>query len=108
MSYDAISGSGAIVCIHVATRRSPILRATRDEPLEEADSGWQFLCGASGHAASDAQVWRLDEVVAYDPSVRELLDEPPNKSFERNPVTYEWCEQEYKIEEAEQGDIPNA
>lgn len=43
----------AMVCVHVA-RGAPILRAIRDEPLEEADSGWQFLCN-SGEDEREAE-----------------------------------------------------
>ena len=39
--------SAAIVCEEVAVQGASILYAKRSEPLEEADSGWQFLCGAA-------------------------------------------------------------
>ena len=100
MSYEDIAGCAAIICIHVAHRKAPILYASRSEPLESADSGWQFLCGEPGHGGPDAQVWRLDEVVSLDPSLREILDAAPDSAFERDPVTFEW----YSAATNEQGE----
>ena len=95
MAYEDIQQSGAFICKHIDYPRRPILRVTRDHPVADEDSGWQFLCGASSHDASDAAIWRLEEVVALDPTVRSLLDSEPCHSFERTSSGGVWVESQY-------------
>ncbi|MGI8908475.1 MAG: immunity protein Imm33 domain-containing protein [Candidatus Sumerlaeaceae bacterium] len=64
----------AILCTHVARERLPILRAIRDEPETEEDSGWQFHCGLDCHDnPDDAEVWLVFEVLNYDPSLNKII-----------------------------------
>ena len=58
--------AAAIVCREVAVDHAYILYAERSEPVEEADSGWQFLCGRTTEDPEAAQVWALREVLAHD------------------------------------------
>lgn len=90
MSYDDIAGCGAIICRHVAYPDVPILRATRDEPLQPEDSGWQFLCGVTGHTSADGRLWRLDEVVKLDRSILDILENAAGTSFARDSMNGPW------------------
>ena len=63
----------AIVCRHVADGTADIRHAVRDVPIEDADSGWQFLCGANGHDIDDAEVWSSGTVARHEPSLVKFL-----------------------------------
>jgi len=79
-----------IVCEHVA-QGAPILRGARDEPLEEADSGWQFLCNSGVFENQDnAQVWALHEVLEIDPALGEFIDHPPGTVIVRESASAPW------------------
>lgn len=62
-------------CRHVHLG-APILRAVRDEPLDENDSGWALVCGAD-HMPEEFMIVDLDRYVSRDMSLVELLDLPP-------------------------------
>jgi hypothetical protein len=66
----------AIVCVHIA-QGAPILRAIRDEPLDEADSGWQFVCDSGEEEReAEAQVWALKNVVKDDDALASFVERP--------------------------------
>jgi len=95
MSYNDYRRCGAIICKHISDEKLPILRATRDAPLQPEDSGWQFTCAIRSHNAADAAIWRLEEVALLDSSLLPILDSEPGTSFQRaslhepwQPVTY--------------------
>ncbi len=90
MSYEDLKRSAAIICKHISYPERPILRATRDLPLEPEDSGWQFLCGVENHTDRRGQVWALQEVAALDPALSNILDAEPKVSFERSTVDMPW------------------
>ena len=90
MSYEDLKQSAAIICTHISYPEHPILRATRDDPLEPEDSGWQFLCGTASHGESRGLVVALNEVAAMDPSLLNILDSKPKVSFERSTVDTPW------------------
>ena len=90
MSYNDTSRCGAIICTHISDGKLPILRASRDEPLEPLDSGWQFTCGVSDHDAEDAALWLVEEVVQLDPSIRAIIDSAPGIAFERASLGAAW------------------
>jgi len=79
----------AIVCDHVALFDEPILRAVRDEPLEEVDSGWQFLCGGDSHS-TNAKIWAVHEVLSREPTLAPFIDLPPGTSLWRESAQDEW------------------
>lgn len=70
----ALHPRGAVVvCEHVAELGYPILRAKRDEPDFDEDTGWQFLCNR--HTPETRPLfWALEEVVNYEPTLREFVD----------------------------------
>ncbi len=82
----------AIVCVHVAHEHLPILRATRDEPLEEVDSGWQFLCGTARDTGdpSTGKVWAVYEVLELEPSLRPFIEYPAGTVLTREYANGGW------------------
>ena len=84
-------GGAAIVCGHVANSQFPILRATRDEPIEPADTGWQFTCNrVESEVPQEAQVWSLGEVIDLEPSLAPFMNCPVDTTIERKDKTSEW------------------
>jgi hypothetical protein len=90
VSYEDLKGSAAILCEHISYPDRPILRATRDVPVEPEDSGWQFLCGVENHDKSNGVVWLLEELAGLDSSLRSILDSEPEASFERSTADGAW------------------
>ena len=84
-------GRAAIVCRHCASGKRPILYAERDEPVENVDSGWQFLCDVEQHDnVEDAEVWSVEEVLQAEPTLRRFIDLPPGCSLTRADAKSEW------------------
>ena len=81
----------AILCPHVAQEGLPILYAERSEPVDAADSGWQFLCD-SGRPEdhSKAQIWSLEEVLGRDASLHTILGAPAGTRIRRRDNTAPW------------------
>jgi hypothetical protein len=90
MGYEDIKRSAAIVCKHISYPERPILRATRDVPVDPADSGWQFLCGVADHRNIRGAIWALEEAACLDASLREILDAEPEVSFKRSTLGGSW------------------
>lgn len=85
------STEAAIVCTHVAKGEEPIVCAVRDEPVDAADSGWQFLCaGSHVDPDKDAQVWSLSEVIAAEPSLAGLIEAPIGTRLLRQDERSPW------------------
>lgn len=82
---------GAIVCYHVAKEGYPILYARRDSPVCPEDSGWQFLCySGKEEKVDEAQTWSVDEVLEFEPSLRELIGCEPIAVLRRTNKTASW------------------
>ena len=90
MSYNDYRGCAAIICKHISDGKLPILRATRDAPLEPEDSGWQFICGIHSHNTADAAIWSLEEVARLDSSLLTILDSEPGTTFQRRSLQEPW------------------
>ena len=84
------TGPAAIVSEDVAVGRLPILYAARDEPVEPADSGWQFTSGRPDATAGGAKVWALKSVIEREPSLAEFLHLPPGAILERRGAGLAW------------------
>jgi hypothetical protein len=96
--YD-IADSAAIVCKHVVNDGLPIRLARRDEPVHDVDTGWQFHCDVEDHSRDDsALVVAVREVVALDPSVLPILDNPPRTAFRRESPDANWSPEPYENE----------
>jgi hypothetical protein len=80
----------AIVCSHVARDHAPILRAVRDEPEMDEDSGWQFLCDKNNENSDEAQVWLVCEVLEDHPSLSEIIESPPGTIATRLHESEPW------------------
>ena len=90
MSDGSIMRSAAIVCGEVATRSAPILYAARSESVDEADSGWQFLCGAGNEDIRAAQIWAVHEVLEIDQSLAPYIGFPAGTVLQRESPDNEW------------------
>ena len=85
------SSGAAILCPHVAHEGLPILYAERSEPVDAADSGWQFLCDSGRpEDPSKAQIWSLAEVVAKDASLQTILGAPAGTRMHRRDHGAPW------------------
>src|SRR5207244_10126541 len=82
--------AGAIVCGEIALDRSAILYAARSEPVDEIDSGWQFLCGARTENPATASVWALGHVLTYEPSLETYLAMPAGTVLSRQTSRDRW------------------
>jgi hypothetical protein len=81
-----------IVCQHISIGSSEVIRRmVRDVPIEDNDSGWQALCDSGKNEdMNKAQVWSIDEILAFDPSVQPILDSPYGCSFSRRDRKDAW------------------
>ena len=82
--------SAAIVCGDIAAEGAPILYAERSAPEEDADSGWQFLCGAEAEKWEDAQVWSIGEILAKESSLESYLSSPVGTVLSRLTTDSAW------------------
>lgn len=81
----------AIICVHAASVKHPIMLAERSVPEEPADTGWQFLCSKETHEnAEDARIWSLQEIVEFEPSLKGLLNRPPGTTLHRVSPDSPW------------------
>jgi hypothetical protein len=87
---NEIMNLGAIVCGDVAKGTRPILYAERTDPVDEADSGWQFSCGSYSDDAKLAQLWTVNEVVESEPSLGEYVGMPFGTALRRENVGAPW------------------
>ncbi len=89
-SSSIIANAGAIVCAHVAAGE-PILRATRDNPMDPDDSGWQFLCDSGAdERIEDAQIWSVTQVAEREPSLLPFINSPVGTTMSRTDADSEW------------------
>ena len=82
--------AAAIVCGEIAQDNAPILYAYKSLPEDEADSGWQFLCGKDEENWELAKVWSLNEVLEYEPSLMNFIELPTGTILERDSVNSPW------------------
>ncbi|HID69174.1 MAG TPA: DUF2185 domain-containing protein [Desulfobacterales bacterium] len=82
--------TAAIVCGHIAKQGLPILSAFRTEPESLEDSGWQFFCGKAEEDPDLAQVWLLEEVLKFEPSLAEYIDLQPGAQVWRSDKNEAW------------------
>jgi len=92
MKKEQYDNSGiAIVCSHVATQGCPILYAERTEAIDEADSGWQFLC-YTGVDEEDAKIWSVNEIIELEPSLKDFMNRPVGTTLFRKDGNSPWQE----------------
>lgn len=94
MKSEHIDRSGAaIVCPFVAQKRMPIVYAFRDERIEPADTGWQFLSEMEV-SVDDLKVLSISEVLEYEPSLTDYIDLPEGTELSRRSGYCDWCVKE--------------
>jgi hypothetical protein len=88
MSDPLFDNKGVIVLLH---DDRPFCYAARDEPVDEADSGWQFSAYAEGcDDAASAQIWTLSEVLDQQPTLRRFMALPHGTVLRRIGSGDEW------------------
>lgn len=87
-----MNGRAAFICRHVIESGLPVLRARYDEPVDDADSGWQFSCNLNPEDESTAVLCALDEVLQQDSSLNALLASPkrPGEALVRQGTSSSW------------------
>lgn len=65
---------------------APILYVAHDED----DDGWQFLDGESSPTTDSAAIVSFAEIVAHDPSLRDLSDLPAGWVATRRSIANPW------------------
>ena len=82
---------GAIICKHAAVERRPILYARRDEPVDPADSGWQFQCGLGVEEdPASFKLLSIEEIVRLEPTLKDHLDAPCGTVMYRRASGQAW------------------
>lgn len=89
MTEGSIMRCAAIVCAEVAAN-APILRASRSSPVDEADSGWQFVCGKIHENADGIQIWAVHQVLERDETLVPYIGFPAGTVLERKSAGDEW------------------
>lgn len=89
MITEVDASGAALVCVHIARLKLPVLYAYRDVPVEPGDSGWQFLCGGQDDV-DELQVWSVDEVVEQEPSLKEWVSKNAPIEIARSSAHSEW------------------
>jgi hypothetical protein len=70
-----------IVCQHVAELNADVYYAIKKDPVDPADSGWQFQCRDAQHSEVDAQIWSVSEMLKHDPKISQIIDLPSDSLF---------------------------
>jgi hypothetical protein len=82
---------GVILCSHVSSNRLPILYGERNEPIDAADSGWQFLCNSGvDENEHDATLWAVCELVTHEPSLLPFIDKAVGTRIIRTDKGSSW------------------
>ena len=76
-----MNGIGVIICKHVLDNPSCVGYAFKTEPVECADSGWQFLCREKSHSEEDARVVSMEEIKQMIPSAISILETSEASTF---------------------------
>lgn len=80
-----------VLCGHVAGKTHPPLRAVRDEPIDNVDSGWQVLCNSGAEErVEEAKLWAVEEVVALAPGLSPFLHLPAGTVVVRESEASAW------------------
>lgn len=84
------TGRGACLATDmILVRGKPVGFMYREEPDNEQDSGWRFMCGLEDQDYMDDPdnlgIYDVNTIANYDPTIIPLLDEPAGSVFERTP-----------------------
>ena len=72
---------------HITVDGLPVRWAYRETPITENDSGWRFFSGLESEEyttnADNFEIYDVNTIANYDPSVVALLPSPAGSSFEK-------------------------
>jgi hypothetical protein len=78
----------------IAEDEQPACFMYREEPMDPKDSGWRLYAGTESEEYLDnpdnSGIYDPATILAIDPSIQVLLDEPIGSVFEREDGTCEW------------------
>lgn len=79
-----------MICNHVFDGAA-ILKAAKDAPLDDTDSGWQCHCNRVDHTQeTSAKFISIQELLEMEPSLEPFLAWPVGTVLERNDPSQEW------------------
>ena len=82
---------GALISGDVAAGKAPIILAMRSEPVDDADSRWQFTGGETDNLETEEpQIWLVSEVIDLDPSISAFIDSPYGARLTRASPQASW------------------
>lgn len=92
---DLAPNKGCIVSGRISKENYPIRYIVRDEPQNQADSGWAFFSGINEDEEytsnpDNFQVFSLNTIANVDQSILPLLDSPLGTAFEKLPGEDQW------------------
>jgi len=71
-----------------------VLRAVRDTPLDDDDSGRCFACGQDGHETEDYLLVNLDRYARADQNLKDVLGSAINTVSRRDAIGQPWIIEE--------------
>ena len=80
----------ARICRHVADPGAAILRACRHDDAPAGAPEWSFGCGLAEDAQGDERLWALEQVLALDASVVEIVLHPRGTVIGRPSALARW------------------
>jgi hypothetical protein len=87
----ATGRGGCFATDMIVVRGKPVGFMYREDPDNEHDSGWRFMSGLEDQDYMDEPenlgIYDVNTIANYDPTIIELLDNPPGSVFERTPGT---------------------
>ncbi|GEJ57531.1 DUF2185 domain-containing protein [Anaeromyxobacter diazotrophicus] len=85
----AVGFGACLASDRITVEGSPVGFMYREEPDNEADSGWRFLSGDETDAylndAANFEIYDVNTIANYDPSITPQLEAPPGSEFEKPP-----------------------
>lgn len=84
------TNQAAMICNHVFDG-APILKAVKDAPLDDTDSGWQCHCNKVDHTQeTSAKFISVRELLEIEPSLQLHMDSPIGTVLERDGPSNAW------------------
>jgi hypothetical protein len=83
--------SAVILCSHVFEGTHPILRAVRDEPTDERDSGWQVLCNVHEHHDDDGKLCSVSNLIKLEPTLEDFVNVTHEVTLVRHDEHSDWA-----------------
>ncbi len=78
-----------VTSTYVIKEKMPILFVSHEDD-EEGGSLWQFHCGNNDYDMSKMLLVRLDTIILFDPTTKQVLDLPKGKTATRDSTSNNW------------------